>query len=111
MQLTITTSDDKILNLDVNEDLEIENLKAQCEFELSIPSASFVLFCNGRQLTDEKKSLRAHGVVNGDVLLLQARCKKENTHTTVPFLVILTREYTSRTISENHNIFGSREYL
>lgn len=77
MQLTITTSDDQILNLDVSEELEVENLKAQCQFELSIPSANFVLFCNGKQLTNEKLSLKQHGVTNGDVLLLQTRSLPE----------------------------------
>lgn len=71
MQLTITTLDDRLLNIEVSEDLEIENLKAQCEFELQIPSANIVLTWNGRPLHDEKKTLKAYGISNGDVLLLQ----------------------------------------
>lgn len=71
MQLTITTLDDSIITLEVNEDLEIENLKAQCEFELGIPSADIGLTWNGRPLYDEKKTLKDYGIQNGDILLLQ----------------------------------------
>ena len=71
MQLTITTSSGQIINLDVSEDLELENLKAQCEFELGVPSSNLVLVWNGRPLQDNKKTLQAYGVKHGDVLLVQ----------------------------------------
>ena len=71
MQLTITTSSGQIINLDVSEDLELENLKAQCEFELGVPSSNLVLVWNGRPLRDDKKNLQAYGIKNGDVLLVQ----------------------------------------
>lgn len=71
MHLTITTLDDRIINIEVSEDLEIENLKAQCEFELGIPSANIQLTWNGRPLHDDKLTIRAYGINNGDILLLQ----------------------------------------
>ena len=71
MHLTITTLDDRIMNVEVSEDLEIENLKAQCEFELGVPSANIVLTWEGRPLYDEKMTLKAYGIKNGDMLLLQ----------------------------------------
>ncbi|KAL4221508.1 cyanamide hydratase [Mactra antiquata] len=71
MQLTITTLDDRIINIEVSEDLEIENLKAQCEFELGIPSAQIQLTWNGRPLHDDKMTIQAYGIKNGDILLLQ----------------------------------------
>ncbi|XP_045163407.1 protein DDI1 homolog 2-like isoform X2 [Mercenaria mercenaria] len=71
MHLTITTLDDHIMNVEVSEDLEIENLKAQCEFELGVPSANIVLTWEGRPLVEEKKTLKAYGIKNGDMLLLQ----------------------------------------
>ena len=71
MQLTITTSSGQIINLDVSEDLELENLKAQCEFELGVPASNLVLVWNGRPLQDDKKNLQAYGIKNGEVLLVQ----------------------------------------
>ena len=71
MQLTLTTSSGQIINLDVSEDLELENLKAQCEFELGVPSSNLVLVWNGRPLQDNKKTLQGYGIKSGDVLLVQ----------------------------------------
>lgn len=71
MKLTITTLDDRIVNIEVADDLELENLKAQCEFELSIPSSTMAFTWNGRPLHDNKKTLRDYGVQDGDMLLLQ----------------------------------------
>ena len=71
MKLTITTLDDHILNLEVSEELELENLKAQCEFELNIPSVNMVFTWNGRPLNDNKKTLKQYGVEDNGMLLLQ----------------------------------------
>ena len=60
-----------MFSIDVNEDLEIENLKAQCEFELGIPAVNIVLMWNGRPLHNAKLTLKDYGIKNGDVLLLQ----------------------------------------
>lgn len=71
MRITVTTLDDRLITIEVSEELELENLKAQCEFELSIPSTGIVLTWNGRPLQDDKKTLKEYGVGDGDILLLQ----------------------------------------
>jgi len=71
MKVTVTTLEDAIFNLDVSEDLELENFKAFCEVESGIPSSQILIVLNGRPLTDDKKSLKEHGVKEGDVVIMQ----------------------------------------
>ncbi|WAR14388.1 DDI2-like protein [Mya arenaria] len=71
MNLTITTLDDRLISIEVGEDLELENLKAQCEFELGVPVQRMVLTWNGKPLNDNKKTLKQYGIGNGEMLLLQ----------------------------------------
>lgn len=71
MKVTVTTLDDKIFILDVNEELELENFKAFCEIESSIPAREMAIAFNGLPLMDDKKSLREHGISDGDVVILQ----------------------------------------
>lgn len=71
MKITVTTLTDYIFQLDVSEDLELENFKAFCEVESGFPAPEIVIAFNGRPLMDEKKSLKEHGMVDGDVVVLQ----------------------------------------
>ncbi|XP_052239418.1 protein DDI1 homolog 2-like isoform X3 [Dreissena polymorpha] len=71
MHLTITTLDDRLISIDVSPELEVENLKAQCEFELGIASSTIVLTWEGRPLHDNQKMLKEYGIKDGDMLLLQ----------------------------------------
>ena len=71
MRITVTTSSEYTFELEVSDDLELENFKALCEMETGFPSNEIVIAFNGRQLTDDKKSLMDHGIKNGDVVLLQ----------------------------------------
>ena len=71
MKLTITSLTDDIYNLEVSDDMELENVKALCEFECGIPAAEFQLLWNGRPLVDLKKKLTDYGVADGDMLMLQ----------------------------------------
>uniref|UniRef100_A0A1L8DX69 Putative dna damage inducible protein n=1 Tax=Nyssomyia neivai TaxID=330878 RepID=A0A1L8DX69_9DIPT len=71
MKITVTTLTDYIFVLDVSEDLELENFKAFCEVESGFPAAEIVIVFNGRPLVDDKKSLKDHGVVDGDAVVLQ----------------------------------------
>lgn len=71
MKVTVTTLADDIFMLDVSEDLELENFKAFCEVESGFPAREIVLNHNGRLLNDEKKTLKEHGVTDGDVIVLQ----------------------------------------
>lgn len=70
MKVTITTLNDEIFVLDVSEDLELENFKAFCEIESGFPAKDIILNYNGKPLLDDKKSLKAHGVHDGDVIVL-----------------------------------------
>lgn len=71
MKLTITTLSDDIFTLEVSNDMELENVKALCEFECGIPAGEISLLWNGRPLHDDKKKLKEYGVVDGDILLMQ----------------------------------------
>ncbi|CAB3259072.1 unnamed protein product [Arctia plantaginis] len=70
MKVTVTTLNDEIFVLDVSEDLELENFKAFCEIESGFPAKDIILNFNGKPLLDDKKSLKQHGVHDGDVVVL-----------------------------------------
>ncbi|CAH1997581.1 unnamed protein product [Acanthoscelides obtectus] len=71
MKVTVTTLTDFIFVLDVSEDLELENFKAFCEIESGFPASEVVIAFNGRPLMDNKKSLKEHGIKDGDAVILQ----------------------------------------
>lgn len=71
MKITVTTLQDEIFFLDVSEDLELENFKAFCEIESGIPASEIVLNHNGKLLINNSISLKAHGIADGDVVILQ----------------------------------------
>lgn len=70
MKITVTTSSDLIFVLDVAEDLELENFKAFCEVESGIPSSQIGVAYNGQLLVDDKKPLKAYGINDGDVVII-----------------------------------------
>lgn len=67
----MTTLSDDIFVLDVSEELELENFKAFCEIESDVPAHEIVIAFNGLPLMDDKKSLRDHGIRDGDAVILQ----------------------------------------
>lgn len=71
MLVSVTTLNDQIFTLEVSEDLELENFKAMCEYEVGIPVTEIVVMWNGRPLHDEKRTMKDYGIKNGDMLLLQ----------------------------------------
>lgn len=71
MRITVTTVTDYVFELDVHEELELENFKAFCEVESGFPSTEIVILFKGQPLVDDKKSLKDHGISDGDVVLLQ----------------------------------------
>lgn len=71
MKLTVTTLSGELYMLDVGAEMELEGLKALCEFESGVPAREMVLMHEGRPLLDEKRTLRAHSIKEGDVLLIQ----------------------------------------
>lgn len=70
MKVTITTVNDEIFVIDVAEDLELENFKALCEIESGIQAKDIIITHNGKPLIGDKKSLKDHGVNDGDVIIL-----------------------------------------
>ncbi|XP_046669766.1 protein DDI1 homolog 2-like isoform X1 [Homalodisca vitripennis] len=71
MKVTVTTLSGDLFVLDVGEDLELENFKAFCELESGFPAPEISIVHNGRPLIDNKKSMKNHGVKDGDVVVLQ----------------------------------------
>ncbi|XP_050028582.2 protein DDI1 homolog 2 isoform X3 [Dermacentor andersoni] len=71
MKLTVTTLSGELYMLDVGAEMELEGLKALCEFESGVPAREMVLMHEGRPLLDEKRSLKSHSIKEGDVLLIQ----------------------------------------
>jgi len=71
MKVTVTTLSDQIFNLEISEDLELENFKAFCEVESGISAGEILIVHHGRPLTDDKRSLKDLGLVDGDVVIMQ----------------------------------------
>lgn len=71
MKITVTTLNDEIFSLDVSDDLELENFKVFCEIESGIPSTEILINHNGKPLMENQQTLKALGIVDGDVVILQ----------------------------------------
>lgn len=71
MKVTVTLGGEQIFNLDVSDDLELENFKAILEFDSGVQASQIVIFHNGVPLQNNKKTLNAYGIKDGDVLLMQ----------------------------------------
>ena len=69
MIITVTTLDDQMFNLDVNEDMEISNFKVLCEAESGIKKQYMKLSCDGKELNGNS-TLKNLGVRNGDMIVL-----------------------------------------
>ncbi|ALC49659.1 rngo [Drosophila busckii] len=78
MKITVTTTDDKIFFLDVAEDLELENLKALCAMEINVEINQIMVLFNGRELSNDKQSLKQCGVRDGDCIVLERRRTNAN---------------------------------
>ncbi|XP_064538354.1 protein DDI1 homolog 2 [Drosophila montana] len=78
MKITVTTTDDKLFFLDVAEDLELENLKALCAMEIGTEVSQIMVLFNGRELTNDKQSLKQFGVRDGDCIVLERRRSNPN---------------------------------
>ncbi|XP_055342975.1 protein DDI1 homolog 2-like [Paramacrobiotus metropolitanus] len=71
MKLTFTTLDGGFVSLDLADDMELENVKALCEMDLGVPAGKMVLSANGRDLTDNSKTLQSCGLKDGDMVLVK----------------------------------------
>ncbi|KAE8784159.1 DNA damage-inducible protein 1 [Hordeum vulgare] len=71
MKLTVMTADEQFLNLDVDPDESVENLKALLEVETQVPLQQQLLQFNGKEMSNSEK-LSAIGVHDGDLVMLVA---------------------------------------
>ena len=81
MKITVTTLNDEIFSLDVSEDLELENFKVFCEIESGIPSNEILINHNGKPLIENQQSLKALGIADGDIVILQRMFSSSNERT------------------------------
>ena len=77
MKVTVTCSwtEDGVFVLDVTDDMEIENVKAFCEAETSIPAKEITLIFNGNIMNEDKKAIKDYGVKEGDIILMDRKKK------------------------------------
>ncbi|KAJ3156743.1 hypothetical protein HDU86_003509 [Geranomyces michiganensis] len=73
MRLHLSDEDGQIHSLDVDGNMELENLGALIEVEMSIPTELQHVMHNGRELTDMKKTISAVGIQQDDMLLVRRR--------------------------------------
>uniref|UniRef100_A0A8R7URT8 Ubiquitin-like domain-containing protein n=1 Tax=Triticum urartu TaxID=4572 RepID=A0A8R7URT8_TRIUA len=71
MKLTVMTADEQFLNLDVDPDESVENLKALLEVETQVPLQQQLLHFNGKEMNNAEK-LSAIGVHDGDLVMMVA---------------------------------------
>jgi DNA damage-inducible protein 1 len=71
MRIAITDEIGNIQTLDVDEDMELLNLKALIESELNIPSIQQVIILNGKSLNDNTTTIKGCGIRNDDILLVR----------------------------------------
>ncbi|XP_032594535.1 protein DDI1 homolog 2 [Drosophila grimshawi] len=73
MKITVTTTDDKIFCIDVAEDLELEVLKTICANEIGAEVSLIMVLFNGRELTNDKQTLKDFGMRDSDCIVLERR--------------------------------------
>ncbi|XP_071502846.1 protein DDI1 homolog 2-like [Diadema antillarum] len=71
MKVSIANLEGALISVEVSPEIELENFKVLVEVEVGLPSSQCVILFNGRPMLDMKKTLKAYGVIEGDVLLLQ----------------------------------------
>lgn len=69
MKITVMTTDEQIVTLDVDRDESVENLKALLEVETQVPLQQQQLLYNGKEMRNSDK-LSAAGVGDGDLVMM-----------------------------------------
>lgn len=69
MKITVMTSDEQILNLDVDPNESVENVKALLEVETTVPIQQQQILFNGNEVSNSQK-LSALGVKDDDLLMM-----------------------------------------
>lgn len=70
MRITVSTLC-SVFTLDVSPDLELENFKTFCQLESGIPAQEMLVLHHDRALIDNRKSLAANGLSDGDMVFVQ----------------------------------------
>ncbi|KAI8336444.1 ubiquitin-related domain-containing protein [Choanephora cucurbitarum] len=71
MLITVTTDGEQLYNLEIDNQMAIEDVKALLEAESGIPPNSQHLFFNGKELTEPKKTLEEYQVGPNEIIHLQ----------------------------------------
>ncbi|KAL9544672.1 hypothetical protein MBANPS3_007495 [Mucor bainieri] len=71
MLLTVTTDGEEMYNLDIDNQMAIEDLKALLEAESGVPPPSQHLFFSGKELNEAKKTLEEYGVGENEIIHMQ----------------------------------------
>ncbi|KAF1799767.1 hypothetical protein FB192DRAFT_1139216 [Mucor lusitanicus] len=71
MLLTVTTDGEEMYNLDIDNQMAIEDLKALLEAESGVPPQSQHLFFSGKELNEAKKTLEEYGVGENEIIHMQ----------------------------------------
>ena len=70
MQITVTTADGSVLQLDVSDNLSVLDLKALLEVDTGISPDQMLVIHNMAPLLDDKKGLNEYGVQDGDIIVV-----------------------------------------
>ncbi|CAO3648814.1 unnamed protein product [Mucor fragilis] len=71
MLLTVTTDGEEMYNLDIDNQMAIEDVKALLEAESGVPPQSQHLFFSGKELNEAKKTLEEYGVGKNEIIHMQ----------------------------------------
>lgn len=69
MKITVMTTDEQILTLEVDRDESVENLKALLEVETQVPLQKQQLLFNGKEMKNAEK-LSGLGIADGDLVMM-----------------------------------------
>jgi len=71
MKLSFTAEGFDLLQLDLDKEIEIENIKALIEAETQIPASQQTLIYNGNAMANDKSTLKDYGVQENDIILIR----------------------------------------
>ncbi|KAI8068152.1 ubiquitin-related domain-containing protein [Gilbertella persicaria] len=77
MLITVTTDGDEMYNLEIDNQMAIEDVKALLEAESGIPPTSQRLYFNGKELTEAKKTLEEYQVSPNEIIHMQQQQQQQ----------------------------------
>ncbi|CAG8544910.1 7658_t:CDS:10 [Paraglomus brasilianum] len=79
MRLSISTQTGELHNVEVDSQMELENFKALVEAETNVAISDQILYHDGKELKDPKKTLEQCGVIEDDIVLLHRNSNSSST--------------------------------